>query len=492
MKIGGFTLRHIHGFKDRDVDLQKINVLYSKENETGKTTLMRAILYTLGFSIPNTELINFNDFEFAVEVIINKIKFNIIRKRQLLTINDNEYDLPVDLTSAHFFLFGTTNNEIVSNILGTIYFDQEKGWTLLNRGKIIGDNRFKIEGFFRGLKGDESDNSYRLVVKINALEKKIAQYKLMSSVSEYQESVNRDVEKKFDYKTYEQKLDEEMLAKKIRLQKVDDEINSITELMKKNKNFSDFLSAKKIYVTNPIDGSPIRVTRENLFEYIDTEEINSARKGKLIAERGRLKNEILEREQAQEKEEILFDLSNTDEELTQRFRSIQNFSSMQVKIMLDKFQKERRELKEELQNKTKLNNSWIIDAYAIIRNYAKELKIPLDYKIDVFTSNLKAKSGAILHKMVFIYKLAYIKLLSKKLGYPLPIFLDSPSGREVEKSTIDEMLRIIKRDFSDHQIIIASIYNYLDIFPKAKTITMNRTLFDNDTLFDSDNEIVEP
>jgi hypothetical protein len=490
MKICRFTFQHIHGFKDKSVDLQKINVLYSKVNETGKTTLMRAILYALGFSIPNTELINFNDFEFSVKVIINEITYNIVRRRQLLTINDNEYDLPVDLTSAHFFLFDTTNNEIIANILGTIYFDQEKGWTLLNRGKIIGDNRFKIESFFRGLKGDESDNSYRLVVKINALEKKIAQYKLMSSVSEYQESINRDVEKNLDYKTYEQKLDEEMLAKKIRLQKVDDEISSITELMKKNKNFSDFLSAKKVYVKNPIDGSPIRVMRETLFEYVDTEEINSARKGKLVAERNRLKNEIFEREQAQEKEEILFDLANTDEELTERFRSIQNFSSMQVKIMLDKFQKERRELNDELKNKTKLNNSWIIDAYTIINNYAKELKIPLDYKIDVFTSNLKAKSGAILHKMVFIYKLAYIKLLSQKLGYPLPIFLDSPSGREVEKSTTDEMLRIIKRDFSNHQIIIASIYNYLDIFPKAKIIPMNRTFFDNDTLFDSDNEIV--
>jgi len=485
MRIQKFTLRHILGFKTESLDLEKINIIYSKENETGKTTLMRAILYTLGFPIPSTELIKFSDFEFIIDAMIGKKKYIIVRKAQLLVINDNEYDLPVDQASAHFFLFNTSNSEIISNILGTIYFDQEKGWTLLNRGTIIGENRFKIESFFRGLKDDESDYSYRLAVKISGLEKKIAQYKLMVNVSEYQESINRDVEKNLNYKTYEQKLDEELLAKRIRLQKIEEEIATITELMKKNKSFSDFISAKKVYVKNPIDDSPIRVTRETLFGYVDTEEINSARKSKLIAERNRFKKEIFEREQAQEREEILFDLPNIDKELTQKFNAMQNFSSMQVKIILDKFQKEKKELTDILKNRTQQNNKWIFEALEIITNYAEELKIPVDYKIDIFTSNLKGKSGAILHKMVFIYKLAYVKLLSKKLGYPLPIFLDSPSGREVEKNTIDDMFKIIKRDFPTHQVIIASIYDYNELFSNPKIIPMNRTLFEKDNLFDS-------
>jgi len=479
------TLRHKYAFKEKIIDLSNnIIVLYSKENETGKTTLMRAILYTLGFAIPDTELIKFSNFVFSIEVNNKNTNYTIIRKGQLLTINENEFDLPVDQISAHGFLFGVENNEIIINILGAIYFDQEKGWTLLNRGKIIGDNRFKVESFFRGLKGDESDDSYRKVARIGALEKKIAQYKLMLNVSEYQESINRDVERNLNYKTYEQKVDEELLARKLRLQKIEDDINSITEIIKKNKNFSDFISAKKVFVKNPIDGTPIRVTRETLFEYTDTEEINTARKIKLVVERNKLKNEILLREQEQEKEELLFDLTNKDEELTQKFSSLQNISSVQVKIMLDKFIEEKKELSDMLKNRTKQNNTWISDAYNIIFKYATELKLPIDYKLDIFTSNLKAKSGAILHKMVFIYKLTYINLLSKKLGYPLPIFLDSPSGREVEKNTIDEMLRIINRDFSEHQILISSIFNYLDLFPKAKIITMDRTLFDNQPIFD--------
>ena len=69
-------------------------------------------------------------------------------------------------------------------------------------------------------------------------------------------------------------------------------------------------------------------------------------------------------------------------------------------------------------------------------------------------------------------------------SYPIPIFCDSPSGREVEKSTIDGMLNILKRDYSHHQLVLASIYKYSEIFPNAKIIETNGTLFNKQTLFD--------
>ncbi len=75
---------------------------------------------------------------------------NLYRKGNLFQIDDTEYDLPVEQNSAHTFLFGIYNAEILANLLGIIYFDQEKGWTLLNRGTIIGTNRFSIEGFLEG------------------------------------------------------------------------------------------------------------------------------------------------------------------------------------------------------------------------------------------------------------------------------------------------------------------------------------------------------
>ena len=49
-------------------------------------------------------------------------------------------------------------------------------------------------------------------------------------------------------------------------------------------------------------------------------------------------------------------------------------------------------------------------------------------------------------------------------GFPeyigLPIILDSPSGREVSEENVRKMMEILKRDFSNHLIIIASIHDF--------------------------------
>lgn len=61
---------------------------------------------------------------------------------------------------------------------------------------------------------------------------------------------------------------------------------------------------------------------------------------------------------------------------------------------------------------------------------------------------------------MFSFKLAYIKQIKEKTGIVLPIVLDSPSGREVEYNTVEAMLKIVQRDYSDHQLIVASIHDY--------------------------------
>ena len=78
----------------------------------------------------------------------------------------------------------------------------------------------------------------------------------------------------------------------------------------------------------------------------------------------------------------------------------------------------------------------------------------------LFTSNLKELSGAILHKTVFAFRLAYVNAVKKILNIRLPIILDSPSGKEVDQENVRLMMNVLKRDFYEHQIIIASIYKY--------------------------------
>ena len=485
MKLLEFKIREYRSHNWKTINLNTpVCIFFSKNNSTGKTTLMRAILYTLGFSIPNTELVKFENYEFVLELSYQEKNYILMRKDQLFKINDTEFDLPVEQAAAHTFLFSITNPEVLYNLLGTIYFDQEKGWTLLNRGTIIGTNRFSIESFFRGLKNDESNESYEIVAKISALDKKIAQYNLMSNIAEYQAAINQANDTVIDYHTFDQELAIQIGEKELLLKEVEDELVRVTDVIKSNKSFSDYIECKKIFVKNPIDGNPIPVNRESLLDYQDVTEINQARRSMLVAQRNTLKKQLAELTSQQENQMRLFSLPTLDEELTKRLANIQGISAIEVDSILKKLKKEKTDLNETLKTRTKRDNPWIDKAYEIICKYTQELNLPFDYKIDIFTHNLKGKSGAVLHKMVFAYRLAYIKLLSEKIGYALPIFCDSPSGREVEKETIDIMLRILRRDFSNHQLIVASIFKYEEALQKAKIIEMEGTLFNQQTLFD--------
>ena len=79
-------------------------------------------------------------------------------------------------------------------------------------------------------------------------------------------------------------------------------------------------------------------------------------------------------------------------------------------------------------------------------------------------------------KTIFAFKMAYILELEKYLNIKLPIILDSPSGKEVDQENIELMMNILKRDFKENQIIIASIYDYS--FPKIHKIELIDQLLD--------------
>ena len=142
-------LEYMYQFKDK-------TMIYSEENSKGKTTLIRFILYSLGYQIPATEGIgDFDKMEFELNVT-NKFKeITLFRKASNLQIIYEKkiynYILPEQENELHSIIFGIDNVTVLNNLLAVYYIDQEKGWTLLNRGKIIGNIRFNIEEFIAGI-----------------------------------------------------------------------------------------------------------------------------------------------------------------------------------------------------------------------------------------------------------------------------------------------------------------------------------------------------
>ena len=135
-------------------------------NSVGKSTYCRLLFYALGYSVPSTENIKFEKIKTELSVLEGEKEYSIIRDSNILSIKSEddsflqEYNLPNEHNAFLSFLFEVNSPLISKNLLGLMYIDQEKGWTLLNRGKVIGGIRFSIDELISALKGTNCDDLF--------------------------------------------------------------------------------------------------------------------------------------------------------------------------------------------------------------------------------------------------------------------------------------------------------------------------------------------
>ena len=98
------------------------------------------------------------------------------------------FSLPAYTNEFHSIIFENNNEDILNNILAPMYIDQEKGWTLLNRGVVIGSVRFNIDKF---IQGSGNINCSDLYDELNYIGTQIKKYRSMLSVAEYQNQINK-------------------------------------------------------------------------------------------------------------------------------------------------------------------------------------------------------------------------------------------------------------------------------------------------------------
>ncbi len=445
------------------------NLVFSNGNSVGKTTLLRCLLYAFGYDVPKTR--NFPLEKCYTELVINTNAKDIILKR----LNPNEiqyidnsksttFILPSQLYELHSLFFGDFNKDLLSSILGVIYFDQEKGWTLLNRGKVIGHQQFNIDTLIRGLSNEDCST---IINNIKSVEYEIARYNELKKVGQFKDKIRENYNDAIktttseDDKAHIQSLN--MLKKEI-----EDELKRIDKSINDNKKFMKFVSDMKLRVKN--NGSIILVTKDNVVGFEDNNNYLVARRKFLGNKLNEIENELKKsfiKEIDEYKQLSLF--ADDDQTIIKTIEN--NILNLPINMQfidscLDEKNKELKQLNKELSNKTRSNTKITMDLITKAKSYLTELNVKdvdtLTWKF-LFTSNLKELSGAILHKFVFAYKLSFIKKIEETIGIKLPIILDSPKGKEIDDLNIRAMMEIIKRDFNDNQIIIASIYHgYFD------------------------------
>jgi hypothetical protein len=437
------------------------NLIHSQGNTAGKTTLLRIVLYSLGYSIPNTKNIRFEKCKIKTTIETCGKVFVILREDEYLSVNNGSeekyYILPEELNNFHQELFGTANADVLNNLLGTYYMDQEKGWTLLNRGIVIGKIRFNIQNFILGL----SERNYeKLQAEFFLLEREINKYQHMQNVAQYQQDVFSE---KGDivHETYDESLQRDLAICSFDFESLSKELRQVNEVIDDNNKISKFIETMSIRVKGP-NGIEIPVNKDTVVGLPDNVSFMLSRRKLLVAQISKLNIKIANLRN------LLYYQSQqpTAESLIQAFDKNISAISIDMKAVeniLSELSVQRTEVKKALNALTKINNPILSQMHETVVKYGMELGLTkyMSSGIDfLFTSNLKELTGATLMKMVFAFKMAYVLAVKSVLNLRLPIILDSPSGKELDADNIQLLMDILDRDFSEHQIIIASIYTY--------------------------------
>lgn len=442
-----------------------VNIVFSTKNSVGKTTLLRLLMYALGYPIPSTRGIRFSDYETILKVVgANDEIFVLTRNRDYIEVlHNNEekgYSLPVEQNELHSLIYGITNLEVVDNLLGAFYLDQEKGWTLLNRGKAIGNIHFSIESLLRGLSNRSNDElAQRLIV----IKREIQKYKHMLDIAAYKAEINRLGETAFIDSPADD-IENELEVLYCERKPLEKELVRLKSVIRKNTNFEKFITSFKLRVKAQ-NGEEVPVNKDTLIGYGDTSDLLVARQKLNFEQIAAIDRKIASLKAQQNDEATLFDIKTSLQQFDSEITKI-NVDSLATQKIIVKLEKERKLLEERVINSVKQDNPLVGELHQFISAYAARLGLGEKYvsaRNDyIFTNDLKSLSGAIYHKIVFAFKISYVKLIQQHTGVSLPLILDSPSGREVSMENIHEMMAILADDFTDHQIIIASIYSSYD------------------------------
>lgn len=431
------------------------------------------MLYALGYQIPNTKNMKFEKCITQVVLTSNGKTFHIKRENEYLLVDDETsteyYILPTELNQFHAVVFGTDNNDVLNNLLGTFYMDQEKGWTLLNRGKVIGSISFSIEKLILGL----SERDYqKLQSELQLLEREVKKYQQMRDIAQYQREI---YEEKGDivHDTYDETLQRDLSVYMFDVEALRKELKQITDTIADNTSIRKFIEKMSLWVKAP-DGTKIPVNEDTIIGLDDNNDFLISRKHLLTSQIAKLEQKI------ENLRSMIYYQSQqpTTETLIESFDKNLSQIAIDAKAVtsiLNELIERQTEVRRQLTELAKNNNDILEQMYSDILSYGVELGLTQYMSSGigfVFTRNLKELTGATLMKMVFAFKMSYIRAVDRVLNIKLPLILDSPSGKELDQYNIQKLMDIINRDFSENQVIIASIYHYK--IDNLTTIEMGR------------------
>ncbi|MBQ0153350.1 MAG: hypothetical protein KBS70_01030 [Bacteroidales bacterium] len=465
MRFKSIYLRE--AFEERHIEWSVNNLIHSDNNSKGKTTLLRLLLYSIGYNIPNTHDIKFE--KCIVESVIEtdsyeEISFKRNARNHIFVTKNNEsqtYILPSQECELHQFIFGISNTDVLDNLLGTFYFDQEHGWQSMNKGIVIGGVRFNTEELIRGIADIDCRKEKQQREKLSH---EISRLQQMLSISQYQAQIDTET-MNMSGTSFNTQIESQIVQQQMSLNILKAELIRIDKALQANKNIRKYIEDLKLIVKLS-DGQEVPVTKDNIvgmedtINYLEVKRKNIAGKYNNISKIIENKAKLIHREDLQQS---FFDNVESIQDIFDQKISQIPINAVYVQRKIEQLKKERDTINERIRALTYFDRgAKISDSIFKTINYILE-KLgdePLSSLDNIFVTNKKELSGAILHKRVFAYRLACLLEVEKKYNINLPIILDSPRGKEIDNENISNMMLLLNKEFKKNQIIVASIYDY--------------------------------
>lgn len=426
----------------------------NEENSKGKTSLLRFLLYALGYKIPHTDGMNIYKFKTTLILTMNGKQFELLRGDDMQYINNSPHNSDLPMISTILKI----NSLSLSNaLLGCYYIDQEKGWTLFNRGLVIGKINFNIERFLLSIKNDDSYKD--LIIKSENLENEKNQIKKIEDIlaGDYIYINEDDSSYEIDETSYKNFLEQRQELDSIRhnIYLKNKEKKELDMILKNNEEFIQKIEQFNIVIQH--NKTDILVTRDNLKSFNLMTDILEMKRNEIILETDFLKN----------KEKKLFEILKNNNTFPNALNSaLNNLKKNLSKIDLEIIKKEKESTilknKEEI---IKHIQEPLEEFWKILKKILKDIGISEKYiqrKI-ILERKLAGISGAQRHKLSLAYKIALNLYVEKKFQIKLPFIIDSPLSGEVTQDMANKMLNICEHFLKDRQIIISSVKSNFDI-----------------------------
>ena len=279
---------------------KKTTLIYSQKNTKGKSTYLRLMFYSLGYQIPSMKGVDYSNIN--TELVLNEREKDFYISRTLNTItvktqdtNEMIYSLPHEHNAFLAYIFDNNKIKVLNNIIGIMYVDQEKGWSLLNRGTVIGRIKFNIEELIAGLAGIDCDE---LLERKRILKDNEKKYQAMLDINKLSEEVYANNGEIF-INDIESKLNSAIALVDLKIRDVKSKIRVIEDSIQSEAGFWKFIDTIRLSVQH--NDELIRVSKDNVIYSQDSLEYLKARKNlletdlrKLLKDKAQLKNKLEE------------------------------------------------------------------------------------------------------------------------------------------------------------------------------------------------------